>query len=164
MTLSKKNVASVKEIKGLDIPAESLFSLPEKVLQFGTGVLLRGLPDYFIDKANKQAVFNGRVVVVKSTGNGGTDGFAEQDSLFTHCINGVAEGKLVEQTIINASISRVLAAATQWQEILACAAKPEMQIIISNTTEVGIVLVDDDIHAGTTPVSFPGKLLAFLYE
>ena len=31
--------------------------LPEKVLQFGTGVLLRGLPDYFIDKANKLGVF-----------------------------------------------------------------------------------------------------------
>jgi tagaturonate reductase len=33
---------------------DALFALPEKVLQFGTGVLLRGLPDYFIDKANKQ--------------------------------------------------------------------------------------------------------------
>ena len=27
-----------------------LSPLPEKVLQFGTGVLLRGLPDYFINK------------------------------------------------------------------------------------------------------------------
>ncbi len=35
---------------------DALFALPEKVLQFGTGVLLRGLPDYFIDKANKQGL------------------------------------------------------------------------------------------------------------
>lgn len=164
MELSKKLIKGLQGTVGINVPQDFIFILPEKVLQFGTGVLLRGLPDYFIDKANKQAVFNGRVVVVKSTGNGGTDGFAEQDSLYTHCINGVADGKLVEQTIINASISRVLSAATQWQDILACAAKPEMQIILSNTTEVGIVLVDDDIHAGTTPVSFPGKLLAFLHE
>jgi tagaturonate reductase len=38
-----------------------------------------------------------------------------------------------------------------------------MQVIISNTTEVGIQLVNDDIHA-FPPVSFPGKLLAFLHE
>jgi len=36
------------------VPADSLLTLPEKVLQFGTGVLLRGLPDYFIDKATRQ--------------------------------------------------------------------------------------------------------------
>ncbi len=162
MELSKKIIHSLQYSVGINVPQSYIFALPEKVLQFGTGVLLRGLPDYFIDKANKQAVFNGRVVVVKSTG-GTADDFAEQDGLFTHCINGVADGKLVEQTIINASISRVLTAAANWQDILACAASPDMQVIISNTTEVGIVLVDDDISTGT-PKSFPGKLLAFLYE
>jgi tagaturonate reductase len=38
-----------------------------------------------------------------------------------------------------------------------------MEIIISNTTEVGIALVKDDIHHHP-PISYPGKLLAFLYE
>jgi tagaturonate reductase len=38
-----------------------------------------------------------------------------------------------------------------------------MQIIISNTTEVGIELVKDDIQQHP-PISYPGKLLAFLYE
>jgi tagaturonate reductase len=36
-----------------------------------------------------------------------------------------------------------------------------MKVIISNTTEVGITLVEDDVKAAP-PVSFPGKLLAFL--
>src|SRR5262249_30914471 len=36
-------------------------------------------------------------------------------------------------------------------------------VIISNTTEVGIVLTDDDVSL-SPPASFPGKLLAFLYE
>ena len=35
-----------------------------------------------------------------------------------------------------------------------------MQVIISNTTEVGIQLVNDDIRRHP-PLSFPGKLLAF---
>ena len=38
-----------------------------------------------------------------------------------------------------------------------------MQLIISNTTEVGIQLVNEDIRHHP-PKSFPGKLLAFLYE
>jgi tagaturonate reductase len=42
------------------------------------------------------------------------------------------------------------------------ARSPELQLIISNTTEVGIQLVQDDIGKHP-PVSFPGKLLAVLY-
>ncbi|RZK33373.1 MAG: altronate oxidoreductase, partial [Hymenobacter sp.] len=52
------------------LPTPALFELPEKVLQFGTGVLLRGLPDFLIDQANRQGIFNGRVAVVKSTDGG----------------------------------------------------------------------------------------------
>jgi tagaturonate reductase len=35
---------------------QELLALPEKIIQFGTGVLLRGLPDYFVNKANQQGV------------------------------------------------------------------------------------------------------------
>ncbi|WP_315817272.1 hypothetical protein [Paraflavitalea speifideaquila] len=92
MNLSKQTLASIKT-PGINLPGASYFELPEKVLQFGTGVLLRGLPDYFIDKANKQGIFNGRVVIVKSTGNGATDAFAEQDGLYTQCVQGIEDGK-----------------------------------------------------------------------
>jgi tagaturonate reductase len=149
MQLSKNHVA---------IP-----ELPEKVLQFGTGVLLRGLPDFFIDKANKAGIFNGRIVVIKSTDKGDTDAFAAQDNLYTQCIQGIYAGERISEYIVNTSISRVLAASAQWAEILACAENPDLEIIISNTTEVGISLTDDDIHA-SPPASFPGKLLAFLLK
>jgi tagaturonate reductase len=139
-------------------------TLPEKVLQFGTGVLLRGLPDYYIDKANKQGIFNGRIVVVKSTGNGGADEFSNQDCLYTHCIRGVKNNEVVDETIINSSISRVLSAKTNWQDILATAANPKMQLILSNTTEVGIVFDENDDIINNPPNSFPGKLLAWLYK
>ena len=83
--------------------------------------------------------------------------------MYTICVRGVEDGQSIEENIINASISRVLNAKTEWQRILECAHNPEMKIIISNTTEVGIQLVQDDISA-EPPVSFPGKLLAFLWE
>jgi tagaturonate reductase len=163
MQLSKENIKAISPKKGLIIPDEKLFALPEKVLQFGTGVLLRGLPDYFIDKANRNGVFNGRVVIVKSTSQGSADAFDQQDGLYTLYVKGIENGAMTEEAIINSSVSRVLSAKEQWAEILACAHNPEMKIIISNTTEVGIVLTDDDVKLAP-PQSFPGKLLAFLYE
>ena len=163
MQLSKQNLKNITVQPGLVIPGEELFNLPEKVLQFGTGVLLRGLTDYFIDKANRNGIFNGRIVVIKSTSNGDTDAFQQQDSLYTLCVRGIEDGKKIDETIINSSISRVLSANTDWKAILECAHNPVMQIIISNTTEVGIALTEDNIHL-TPPHSFPGKLLAFLNE
>ena len=163
MLLSQRVIKRILPQPGLITPGEDLFFLPEKVLQFGTGVLLRGLPDYFIDKANREGEFNGRIVVVKSTSQGSADAFDKQDGLYTLQIKGVEEGVTIDEAIINSSISRVLSAKEQWQEILRCAHNPEMKIIISNTTEVGIVLTNDDIRL-SPPESFPGKLLAFLYE
>ncbi|HZE86405.1 MAG TPA: tagaturonate reductase, partial [Puia sp.] len=139
------------------------------ILQFGTGVLLRGLPDYFVDKANRQGIFNGRIVVVKSTDGGDAGAFDRQDGLYTLCIRGIESAKTggervaVSENIICSAISRVLSAKEQWAEILQCAHNPDMQIIISNTTEVGIQLTEDDVRK-IPPSSFPGKLLAFLYE
>ena len=161
MILSRYNLKNISA-QDIEVPAESVFDLPEKVLQFGTGVLLRGLPDYFIDKANRQGIFNGRVVVVKST-DSDSSAFDKQDGLYTLCVRGLENGKKVEENIVNSSISRLLSAKDEWSEILKCAHNPNMQIIISNTTEVGIQLVQDDIHR-LPPVSFPGKLLAFLLE
>ena len=163
MQLAKETIKAISPKTGLIIPDEKLFNLPEKVLQFGTGVLLRGLPDYFIDKANRNSIFNGRIVVVKSTSMGGTDAFDHQDGLFTLCVRGIEDGNKVDEAIINSAISRVVSANTDWKAILQCAHNPQMQVIISNTTEAGIVLAEDDIHS-SPPHSFPGKLLSFLFE
>lgn len=156
---------TLKEISapGLILPPDGVFELPEKILQFGTGVLLRGLPDYYVDKANRNGVFNGRIVVVKSTDTGSATDFDDQDGLYTLSIKGIDEGAQVDENIICSAISRVLSAGSDWDTILKTAQSPDLQIVISNTTEVGIQLVEDDITQ-SPPVSFPGKLLALLYE
>ncbi len=162
MIVSKFTLKNIQSGKVENVP-DGIFELPEKVLQFGTGVLLRGLPDYFIDKANRQGIFNGRIVVVKSTNGGDGAAFEKQDGLYTLCIRGLENGKAVSQNVICSAISRVLSAKDEWGAILKCAHNPDMEIIISNTTEVGIELVKDDIHHHP-PISYPGKLLAFLHE
>ncbi|TZF85943.1 tagaturonate reductase (plasmid) [Pedobacter sp. BS3] len=162
MILSKDNLKHIDNA-GVNVPDEALFHLPEKVLQFGTGVLLRGLPAYFIDKANRQGIFNGRIAVVKSTNHGSTDDFDNQDNLYTLCIRGIENGQKIEEDIICSAISRVITATKQWDDILAIAASKDLEIVISNTTEVGIQYVEEDITQGV-PDSFPGKLTAVLYH
>jgi tagaturonate reductase len=137
-------------------------SLPERVLQFGTGVLLRGLPDYFIDKANKQGIFNGSVVVVKSTDGTATD-FDAQNCRYTLAVRGIENGQDVSENTVVTAISRVLLAQTQWRAVLNVAKNPALQVIISNTTEVGLNYVEESIFQNP-PASFPAKLTAFLYE
>lgn len=163
MRLSKASLKNSFSGSLVEPPGECLFSLPEKVLQFGTGVLLRGLIDYFIDKANRKGLFNGRVVMVKSTSLGSIDEFEQQDNLYTLCVRGIENNSKTEEFIINSSISRVLSANENWNEVLRCAHNPELTIIVSNTTEVGIALTRDDITA-SPPASFPGKLLSILHE
>lgn len=141
----------------------STLQLPEKVLQFGTGVLLRGLCDYFIDKANKRGVFNGRIVIVKSTDSGGADAFTEQDNLYTLCVRGIDKGVPTEENIISTAISRVLSAQSEWNAILETAQSADIQVVISNTTEVGLQYVEESIRQNP-PASFPAKLTAWLYE
>ncbi len=137
-------------------------ALPEKVLQFGTGALLRGLPDLLIEKANRQGIFNGRIVAVKSTAIGDVSAFEKQGNQYTVCIRGIDKGQPVAENIVCSAISRVLSAGAQWAEVLEYAASPDLAVVISNTTEVGIQLVEENVFAGT-PGSFPGKLLACLY-
>lgn len=163
MILSKQNLVNIK-VAGVQMPTENVFALPEKILQFGTGILLRGLIDDFVDKANRAGIFNGRVVIIKSTSTGGTDAFATQDGLYTQLIKGIDNGNKVDEIIINSSVSRVLSASTEWEEILNVAASKDLQVIISNTTEVGITLLADDKVNAAPPKSFPGKLLAVLLK
>ncbi|MBK9508492.1 MAG: hypothetical protein IPO04_02980 [Cytophagaceae bacterium] len=135
---------------------------PERVLQFGTGVLLRGLCDFLIDKANKSEIYKGRIVVVKTTGPDVSE-FTNQDNLYTVCVRGIENGKTIEENVIIESISRVLSTKTNWEDVLKTAENPVIDLVISNTTEVGLNYVEEEI-IDRCPDSFPGKLTAWLYR
>lgn len=131
---------------------------PERILQFGTGVLLRGLCDFLVDKANKKGYYDGSIVVVKSM-PGSTSVFDNQDNLYTVCVRGIESGKNISENIICDSISRVISAEEDWEGFLKTAENVSMEVVISNTTEVGLQFVEE---TGAIPTSFPGKLTAWL--
>ncbi|REA56885.1 altronate oxidoreductase [Dyadobacter luteus] len=160
--LFRENLRQLRGHPSVEVPTDDVFKLPEKVLQFGTGAFLRGLSDYYIDKANREGLFNGRIVIVKSTDEGDLKAFDRQDNLYTICSRGIKDGRLAEENVICSAISRVLSARTQWSLVLDLARNPAISVVISNTTELGIQLSPDDIYQWP-PLSYPGKLLAFLY-
>jgi len=164
ITLNKALLKKTDLSKKLNLPQKDWDRLPEKVLQFGTGVLLRGLIDYYFDHANRNRVFNGRIVVVKTTKNGSNNLFTDQNCLYTIHNKGISEGVDVNEIILVSAISRVLNATDQWDEVLQVAISPDLKIIVSNTTEIGIVM-DNLVNLQVQPPhSFPAKVLDVLYH
>lgn len=162
--LSRELVLSAAYQRRRDLrpPAPETFRLPETVVQFGTGNFLRGFADFFLDHANHHGHPSGRVVVVGSTGSGRTQAFNTQDGLYTLHIQGLAGGEAVEETRVVSSVSRALAASSDWKQVLELAESPDLRVVLSNTTEVGIADDPSDRVEATPPASFPAKLTAFL--
>lgn len=145
-------------------PDSSHFDLPEKILQFGTGAFLRGFAEYFVDEANRAGSFNGRVVLVSSTGSGRAARLTSQDDLYTLVTRGLEDGREVDAARVLPVISRSVSARDDWAEVLTVAKSPTLEYVFSNTTEVGIMLDLDDRIDRSPPRSFPGKLTAVLFE
>lgn len=137
---------------------------PERVIQFGEGNFLRAFIDWMIHKANQAGVYDGSVVVVQPIASGLVPVLNEQDGLYTLVIRGLENNtKVVQQEVIS-SINRGLRAIEDWDQVLACAENPELDVLVSNTTESGIVYSATDKLEQTPPVSFPGKVTAYLYR
>jgi tagaturonate reductase len=111
--------------------------LPERVLQFGTGMLLRAVCATSVDAANAAGAFGGRIVVVQSTPQGQAAALNAQDGLFTLVERGLEHGAPVERTRLVGSIARALVAETQWDAVREIVARPELRAIVSNVTEAG---------------------------
>lgn len=148
----------------VSVPNKKILNLPERAVQFGTGGFLRGFVEYFIDNANLAGVFNGRVVAVSTTGSGRDRGLLSQDCLYTLAVQGVEHGTAVRDYRIIGSLSRTISATESWSSVLEVATNPDLLVVFSNTTEVGIVLDENDAANLNPPHSFPGKLTAFLFH
>lgn len=137
---------------------------PVKVLQFGEGNFLRAFVDYFIDIANEKTDFNGSVVLVKPITFGSLDMFHEQDCRYTVMLRGLVDGEAVEQSRLITSVSDAVDAYSEYDKYADFAKCETLRFVVSNTTEAGIVLKEDDDFNACPPASFPAKLCKFLYE
>ena len=134
-----------------------------RIIQFGTGMLLRALPDFLIQEAIDQGRLNGSVVIVKSTGADVSE-FSNQDNLYTVLIKGLRNGQQVQEHKIISCVSSVVSAVDNWSVVLQYAAQPAVDILISNSTEAGFIYKPEIFDEQAAPSTFPAKLTRYLYE
>jgi len=151
--MDKLNVGIIKKAKR-----------PERILQFGEGVFLRAFADEMIDKLNESGLFDGSIVVVPPTPRGSTEPLNSQDCLYTVLLRGLEDGGKTNVSRVVTSISRAINAYAAFDEYIACARNPDLQVIISNTTEAGIAYDPDAKPDDRPQLGFPAKIAAFLYE
>ena len=136
---------------------------PIKVVQFGEGNFLRAFVDYMIDLANEKGVFGGSIAIVKPISFGSLEAFKEQNNFYTVILRGKENGKVINDSRIIASVSKALDCQDDYEEYMALARLDTLRFVVSNTTEAGIVLDEQD-HFDGLPHTYPGKLTKFLYE
>ena len=143
-----------------------LESAPEKVLQFGEGNFLRAFVDYWFDLANEKAGWNGKCVLVQPIAQGLTNLINEQEGLYTLYLRGSQNGQKVDDKRVISSVSRCLNPYEEagFEAMMEVAVSDDLEIIVSNTTEAGIVY-DPSCQITDKPcTSFPGKLTQVLYK
>ncbi len=133
-----------------------------KILQFGTGNFLRGFIEPMVSKMNAMSLFNGKITMVKTTKNNVEDQLKAQDQLYTLILKGIENNELKTETTIIDNIEKTINSNTQFNDFLKEAENPDLRIIISNTTEAGIVYEENDRATDAPPNSFPAKLLRLL--
>ena len=139
---------------------------PEKVMQFGEGNFLRAFVDYWFDVSNEKAGWNGKCVLVQPIKPGLAEMINKQEGLYTLYLRGRENGEKVDRKRVISSVSRCLNPYTEegYKAMMELAVSDDLEYIVSNTTEAGIVY-DPSCQLEDKPAnSFPGKLTQVLYE
>lgn len=137
---------------------------PEKVLQFGEGNFLRAFVDYFFDCANENAGWDGKVVLVQPIESGLAEIINRQEGLYTLYLRGSEKGGRINNKRVISSVSRCLNPYKEFEKVVEVACSEDLEYIVSNTTEAGIVYDPAVSFYQIPPRSFPGKLTRILYE
>ena len=143
-----------------------LKNAPEKVLQFGEGNFLRAFVNYWFDVSNEKAGWNGKCCLVQPIAPGLADLINEQEGLYTLYLRGSEAGQKVDRKRVISSVSRCLNPYREedFHKMMEVAVSDDLEYIVSNTTEAGIVY-DPACNLNDMPCSsFPGKLTQVLYK
>ena len=135
---------------------------PIKIMQFGEGNFLRGFIEWIVQDMNDKGAIDSNIVVVQPMPVGRIENLREQNGLYTVCLEGINNGETIRSREIIDVLGDFINPFENYKGYLDYAKSEDLKIIISNTTEAGIALDNNDTDFSSCPKSFPGKLLAFL--
>lgn len=145
---------------------EKLSEAPVTVLQIGEGNFLRGFFNWMIHESRKQGLYDGSIAVVqpRPSGKPKIEALASQEGLYTLVTRGLENGAAVERAEVLNVFSQVFDPYSDWKRFLSLAEVPELRIVVSNTTEAGLVYQPEAWTEHEPIASYPGKLTRFLYH
>ncbi len=138
--------------------------LPVKILQFGEGNFLRAFVDWMIHKANEAGVMNHGVVAVQPIAQGMADMLRKQDCLYHVYLEGIKDKQPVKEITLVKSIVDAMNPYDEYENYKELFLSPELEMIISNTTEAGIRYEEGDDLTACPPKSYPAKMTALLHQ
>jgi len=159
------NLLNYQTLEEIGYQGYLLKEAPEKVLQFGEGNFLRAFVDYWFDISNEKAGWNGKCVLVQPIAMGLTEQINRQEGLYTLYLRGRENGQKVDRKRVISSVSRCLNPYEEegFRQMVEVAVSDDLEYVVSNTTEAGIVY-DPTCQITDKPCSsFPGKLTQVLY-
>lgn len=138
-----------------------------RIVQFGEGVFLRGFCDWMVERLRREAGADLRISLVQPRNSDGVARLMEQGGRFTVVQSGLDGGRSRSEHLVVEAIDQGLNTHQDPGAYAALAVDPSVRVVLSNTTEAGIVWSEDDAALGAERHlvrSFPGKLAWFLTE
>ena len=151
-------------MKELNKQTVSKPEVPVKILQFGEGNFLRAFVDWMIHKANEAGVMNHGVVAVQPIAQGLAGMLRNQDSMYHVYLEGIKDKQAVKEVTLVKSIVDTLNPYEEYESYKNLFLSPELEMIISNTTEAGIRYEEGDDLNACPPKSYPAKMTSLLYQ
>jgi tagaturonate reductase len=137
----------------------------ERIIQIGEGRFLRGFFDWMVAQLSDKGLYDGKVVVVlpRPAKPGTVDIWRQFQGRFTVHIRGEVHGQPVVRSDPVAVVSRLIDPHAEWAAFLGTARNPASMVLVTNTTEAGLVFQEEPYLDDMCPLSIPGKLTRWLY-
>ena len=132
-----------------------------KVLQFGQGNFLRTFADVYFETLNQEGL-DYQVYVATAIPHENLEAFRRQGNRYHVVLRGSQGGQPVEQVLPVTCLQEVIDPFLEPEAFYALAEDPELKLIVSNTTEAGIVYDPSCRLEDCPPASFPAKLTQVL--
>ncbi len=138
---------------------------PTKVIQFGEGNFLRAFVDWMINHLNTNAKFQGGVTIVQPIRNGMVEALEKQEGLYHHLLRGISKGKTINDIQLISCVQKLINPFKELEDYFDLAKIDTVSLVVSNTTEAGIVFDENDTpNENELADTFPGKLTQLLQK
>lgn len=135
-----------------------------KILQFGEGNFLRCFVEYKMQQTKNNRNISHHVDIITPINTEITRIFSKQSNKYNTVLRGKKNGEIIDEITAIDVIESVVNPYVDFQTYKKLYLDKELDLVISNTTEAGIVSSATDKFEESLNVTFPAKITQMLFE